>query len=403
MEYFTETAESHSKAIDKVKAKYGDAARILMHKSVRIPGLFGIFPRDGVEVQGYVQNERPAPAPREKLDLEEEKRKIIAQAKSDQAVQQFQQMAKDIQAIKERIESVPGAAEREKAEHESLRRVGELLDQNDFSAELRDALLSRARKEFSLEDLEDFFKVQDRVLEWIGELIEIYKEPRREPGRPRVMALVGPTGVGKTTTIAKLAATFSVQGNGQRQPRVRIVSIDNYRIGARQQMETYAEIMRVPFSSVETFEDLRKTVDMHREDADVLLVDTIGKSPKDAVKLAEMKEILAACGPEAEPHLAMSAGTKAADMAEIMRQFEPFAYKSVVVTKLDETMHVGNIVSALKERGRSVSFLTTGQRVPVDIERATVMRFLLSLEGFRVDRLAMDKRFPAETQGKMWK
>ncbi len=404
MEYFTETAETHSKAMEKVRAKYGDAARILMRKPVRIPGLFGIFYKDGVEVQGYLAPERARERVEEKRgDLEEEKRKILAQARTDQAAQALERMAKDIQAIKERVESERGEG-RSGAEHPNLDRIAGLLDLNDFSPAYRDELVERARKEFSLAELEDFFPLQDAVLRWIGEGVEVASEEKaaeRKQG-PRILVLVGPTGVGKSTTIAKLAATFSVRKTGERQTSVRIVSIDNYRIGAKAQMETYAEIMRVPFSSVETFDDLKKTIDLHREDADVLLVDTIGKSPKDSVKLAEMKDILAACGPGAEPHLAMSAATKAKDMLEIMRQFEPFGYRSAVVTKMDETMHVGNVLSALRERHCPVSFITTGQRVPVDIERATVMRFLLSLEGFRVNRMEFDKLFPEGGKGRMW-
>jgi flagellar biosynthesis protein FlhF len=398
MRYFTETAETHSKAIEKVREKYGDSARILMHKTVRLPGLFGILRRDGVEVQGYIPAERPRPIA---VDLEEEKRKIIAQARTDQAAQQILQMAKDIQEIKERVESGGLREQAQAAEHPTLAKLSGLLRLNDFTPEAEQRFIERLKREFPLAGLDDYFAAQDALLGWIGEMVEIFREPEPDSTRARVVALVGPTGVGKTTTIAKLAATYAMPRRGARQARLRIVSIDNYRIGARQQMETYAEIMRIPFSSVETYQDLKKTVDMHREDADMLLVDTIGKSPRDAVKLAEMKEILEACGPGAEPHLAMSAGTKARDMLEIMRQFEPFGYKSVIITKLDETLHVGNILSALGERRCPVSFLTTGQRVPVDIERASAMRFLLSLEGFRVNRVEFDKRFPREDG--MWK
>jgi flagellar biosynthesis protein FlhF len=402
MEYFTETAETHSKAIDKVKEKYGSGARILMQKKVKVPGFLGLFSRELVEVQGYVQQEKPEPR---KSDLEEEKRRIIAQARSDQAAQALAQMAKDIQTIKQKIDTRAEASAPDAADHESLKRVKELLELNDFSQDLREELLSRLRREFTLEDLENFIAVQDAVLEWIAEFIGIQDDQLKNPppGRPRVIALVGPTGVGKTTTIAKLAAAYSMQRQGARQLKVRIITIDNYRIGARQQMETYAGIMNVPFSSVETNEDLRKILAMHREETDIFLIDTIGKSPKDSVKLAEMKEILDACGKDAEPYLAMSAGTKTSDMREIMRQFEPFAYRSVIVTKLDETLHVGNILSVLKERGKTVAYVTTGQHVPVDIERATVMGFLLNLEGFRVNRIRLEAKYPGGETARIWK
>ena len=203
--------------------------------------------------------------------------------------------------------------------------------------------------------------------------------------------------MGKTTTIAKLAAIHAVGIGGGRPQSVRMITIDNYRIGARQQIETYGDIMGVPVSCVETADDLRKTIAMH-SDADLVLVDTVGKSPRDAVRLAEMQRVLAACGPKAETHLALSATTKASDMIQIMRQFEPFDYKAVVITKLDETNRIGNAVSALAERGKSVSYITNGQSVPQNIERARVTRLLMNLEGFRVDRPRLEARYGEEAE-----
>jgi flagellar biosynthesis protein FlhF len=185
---------------------------------------------------------------------------------------------------------------------------------------------------------------------------------------------------------------------GGRPLSVRMITIDNYRIGARQQIETYGGIMGVPVSCVETAEDLRKTVAMH-SDADLILVDTVGKSPRDAVRLAEMQRLLSACGPGAEVHLALSATTKASDMVQIMRQFEPFDYKAVVITKLDETNRIGNAVSALAERGKPISYLTTGQSVPQDIERARATRLLMNLEGFRPDRSRLEARYGEGAEG----
>jgi len=392
MQYFTELAPSHREALDMIRAKYGDSAQVLSHKTVRMGGFFGLFAREGVEVTGYIRPDRPTEAkPAARPDFEEEKRKILAQAKADQALQQ---VLAEIKGLRDRLDTKPAAAA-EAGDHETIRRVDALLALNDFSESFRREAVARLRRDFSLEALGEVEEAESAALEWVGDSIRLWSGP--EGPKPRIFALVGPTGVGKTTTIAKLAAIHSVGIGGGRPQSVRMVTIDNYRIGARQQIETYGGIMGVPVSCVETADDLRKTIAMH-SDADLVLVDTVGKSPRDAVRLAEMQRVLAACGPKAETHLALSATTKASDMIQIMRQFEPFDYKAVVITKLDETNRIGNAISALAERGKPVSYITNGQSVPQNIERASVTRFLMNLEGFRVDRPRLEARYGEESE-----
>lgn len=397
MEYFTEQAPTHAECIRKIKEKYGDNAKILMRKSVRIGGFLGLFARDGVEMTGIVSNETPLRYTadplknvRKPLDLEEEKRKILAVAntKTDPTIQTVLQ---EVRSLKEKLETAQ-VQSKTTDEHPNLIKIGELLYLNDFSHSYTQSIQNRIKRDFSLESLEDFENLQNQVIDWIGESINLYQEPSLLT-KPRVLILVGPTGVGKTTTIAKLAALYGLGINGNNPLSVRMITIDNYRIAAKQQIETYGEIMQIPVSCVETYEDLRKTIAMYSQEVDLVLVDTIGKSPRDAVKLAEMKEILSACGSGAEVHLALSASTKASDIKEIMQQYEPFNYRSIIVTKLDETTRVGNIVSALAERGKTVSFITNGQRVPQDIERATAVRFLINLEGFRINRQRIEEKF----------
>ena len=120
-------------------------------------------------------------------------------------------------------------------------------------------------------------------------------------------------------------------------------------------------------------------------DQDLIFVDTIGKSPRDFMKLAEMRTIVEACGGNAEIHLAISSTTKDKDINEILDQFEPFHYKSVILTKLDETTRVGNLVSILSQKGKSLSYITDGQGVPQDISRHTRAKLLNSLIGFGSD------------------
>jgi flagellar biosynthesis protein FlhF len=322
------------------------------------------------------------------VDFEEAKKKVLAAAGKDSTQMMI---LNEVRNIKEKLEA--GEVSSRQEEHPALARVTGMLELNDFSSSYIRAILDRGRKEFSLETLENFDAVQDTVLVWIGESIRIYEEPKYHKS-PRIMVLVGPTGVGKTTTIAKLAAILGLGNSGEGGRRVRMITIDAFRIGAKAQIEAYGDIMGFPVAYVDNYGDLKKEIALSAEGVDVVLVDTIGKSPRDSAKLGEMKELLDACGFQAEVYLALSATIKSSDIREILRQFEPFNYRSIILTKLDETTRIGNVISALWEKGKPLSYITDGQKVPSDIHRAGVVRFLLNLEEFKVNREKIEKRFP---------
>jgi flagellar biosynthesis protein FlhF len=391
MEYFVEQAQSHLDAERKVRAKYGDKARIMHHKTVRMGGFLGMFAKEGVEVTGYISATPTRTEPAKKPgDFEEEKKKILGSVKNDKTIDLVLQELKE---IKERMGERDGseAATPQTSEvdrHPTLAALREKLVHNEFTPRYIEKMLARARSTFSMEELDDERLVQNRVLEWIGDTIEIYPFARRE--KPQLYVLVGPTGVGKTTTIAKLAAMHAF--NGTQQRKVRILTIDNYRIGAKEQIETYGSIMEIPVAAVDSHKEMKKQLAL-AQDADLVFVDTIGKSPRELTKLAEMNELLRATGGNAHIHLAVSATTKTADLAEILRQFEPFGYSSVVITKVDETNRLGNIISVLEEKRKPISYITDGQNVPEDIHPATVEQLLLTLEGFQVDRQLIEDKF----------
>jgi flagellar biosynthesis protein FlhF len=389
MQYFTIQARSNREAIEKMKSTYGEEARILTHRAVRMGGFLGLFSSEGIEVTGYLSEDG---ARKKKVDVEEEKKRILETVRKEQTLQV---LLKEIQGLRESLDNRPAPQAPPAAEaHPSLRQLEDLLVANEFSPDFIEGIRDRMRREFSLDDLESFGKLQTAAVEWIGEKIAV-DPPLRFTGKAsKVVVIVGPTGVGKTTTIAKLAAIYGL-GDGSTPARtVRIITIDNYRIAAKQQIETYAEIMRIPVSLVESASDLQKCLALY-QDTDLILVDTIGRSPRDLGKLAEMKEILAACGSQAIVYLALAATTKASDTEEILGQFAPFAYRSVILTKLDETMRIGNVVSCLSRRRLPVAYLCDGQGVPQDIEEATVLRMLMNMEGFRIDRAALEEKYAA--------
>lgn len=430
MDILSEQAATYDECLEKIRGKYGPDVQILRQKKVKTGGVFGFFERDAIELY-FMLSRSPLRTTLAPADFDAERKKIIREAvKSapsigarvpevtpsqkrpehqfasptktpDPGADQLDAILKAVRKLESRIARDTDAQETQVTEHETLSRLEELLDRNDFSSGYSRALLSRVRSEFSLEELSDYDRVQDCVIEWIGQTIKV--RDVTSTVRPRIIALVGPTGVGKTTTVAKLAAAFSLAAQkGSRPLNVRVITIDNYRIGAKQQIEIYGNIMNIPVSCAENPADLKALIAMY-QDADIILIDTIGKSPKDYAKIAEMRHFLDAAGPISDVHLALSATTKATDMREIMQQYETFGYDSVIITKFDETSRVGNIVSALDERKKPLAYVTTGQRVPQDFEPASVVRFLTNLEGFRINRARVDELFPVSETRFEWR
>jgi len=189
------------------------------------------------------------------------------------------------------------------------------------------------------------------------------------PGRgQRRVALVGPTGVGKTTTIAKLAGQMGFAGD----VRVALMTLDTYRIGAVAQLQIYADLLGVPLHVVRTPEEARAALNAVR-DADLVLVDTMGRSPRGAEGIAAVARVLRAI-PELEVHLVVSATTKRADLEEALWRFRPLRYRRLVATKLDEARTAGPLLSLALDRGLPLSYLSAGQEVPDDLEPATPWR-----------------------------
>ena len=387
MQYFTIEAPTPREALEQMRRQYGQDARILTHKSVRRGGMLGLFAREAVEITGYVGRKQKSPS--SPADMESRQR-ILADARREQSLQLI---LKEIESLKANLNRDNGDKSGEKPP--GLSRIESILLVNEFTATFTEDILTRIRKEFSLEDLDNFPVLQNQVLDWIGEQIQICPPIQIQSAneqRSKVFIVVGPTGVGKTTTIAKLAAVFGVGGSSSASPKVRIVTIDNYRIAALRQIETYAEIMRIPVSCVESAGEFKSFLAM-ADGTGLILVDTIGRSPRDLAKLAEMKDVLDAAGTRSVIHLAISATTKASDVEEILKTFEPFKYKAVILTKLDETLRIGNILSVLADSRKPISYIADGQSVPQDIEQASVLRLLMNLDGFHINRERLEKRF----------
>jgi flagellar biosynthesis protein FlhF len=189
-------------------------------------------------------------------------------------------------------------------------------------------------------------------------------------GQQHIAAFVGPTGVGKTTTIAKLAAHYAL---GEKK-RVALVTVDTYRIAAVEQLRTFAKIIGLPIEVVMSEAELDQTLARHRE-KDVVLIDTAGRSQRDTLQMAELASCFAP-RKRASIHLVLSATANLQNLCETVTCFAPLGLASIVFTKLDESNTFGTILSTAFQAQRPLSYFTTGQRVPEDIELATPERIV---------------------------
>jgi flagellar biosynthesis protein FlhF len=181
----------------------------------------------------------------------------------------------------------------------------------------------------------------------------------------KIWSFIGPTGVGKTTTLAKLAAHFSLR----LAQKITLVTIDTYRIGAVDQLKTYARILGLPLEIATGREEFQEILGSTR-DRDWVLVDTAGRNPHSREHLEELENILGA-DPRVENHLVLSATTKDLDLARVVQGFSLLPIRSYIFTKLDETDEYTPIFNQLLRFKRPLSYLTNGQKVPEDIEPAT--------------------------------
>lgn len=206
-------------------------------------------------------------------------------------------------------------------------------------------------------NLEENLEEREKIKRVIEDTIDV-----RVNSVGKVTVLVGPTGVGKTTTIAKLAGKLSLID----KKKVGLITIDTYRIGAVEQLKTYADIMNIPFKVVFSIKDMEKAI-IDLDYCDVILVDTTGRSSKNMMQISELRAFIEKIK-EKSVHLVISASTKNKDIETIIKGYSILEYENIIITKLDETSIYGSILTILDKGKNPISFITTGQDVPDDIK-----------------------------------
>ena len=249
---------------------------------------------------------------------------------------------------------------------------------NGLEEKFAKRLVEEALKSIPSKEMEDFSYAKIFMARMLMKIIQTTNGIQRLPDTQQIVVLVGPTGVGKTTTVAKLASEQLLK----HRRKVALITIDTFRIAAVEQLKVYAKIMGVSVSVVQSKSDLQEAINGHA-DADVIFVDTGGRSQRDDLQMSEIYKLFGdAQG--IDFLLTLSATTKDGDLSEITRRFNEIPLTGVVFTKLDESTTFGSIFNHAIRFKLPISHLTTGQKVPEDIEMATQERLvdlLLNITG----------------------
>ena len=421
--------KTKEEAIEKAKAEFGPNAVIMNIKEVKPKGIFRFFSKTTYEVTAAIEEKEPVystalgamsaytPNNKENINLIADEEIAIPQPIRTPQRENSENVAKDelkledidnsLKFAKLKALEVENAFEAEKQFKERLDNLSELLEQK-LSIPVEEKELQKSNSEElmfvrmiynTLLKNEVNEKYINQVLDEVGRFIRpgnsvdlilpnIYQKLVLKFGQPKTIELsakkpnvvffIGPTGVGKTTTIAKIASKYKVEYN----QKIAFITADTYRIAATEQLRVYANILDAPMSVVYSVEDMNEEISKY-SDYDIIFLDTAGFSHKNEQQKNDTKRLLEGVKEDCnkEVYLVLSATTKYHDLLDIIDIYNGIASYSLIFTKLDETSSYGNLLNIKLYADADLSYVTTGQNVPDDIEVFDTQKIVKQLLG----------------------
>lgn len=409
------TADTTKLALEKAKILLGEDAVILNQKEVQSGGFFGLFSKKYVEIiaasdgkpkqkSGKKKVDKPVSKQAPEKPAEPKKPQVI----SEPALPDFSQSSEPIKSeptIKPVMKPPIKSESENSKDNENSKRLAEELKKNKELSEQLQSLKSQQIKQPSsefvqffpepLQKLHSHLKEQEvdesyseslisgllekcylksndldyeTVKKWAHERISQDLSIFKFGGikfQKKYINIIGPTGVGKTTTIAKIAALSKME----HKKKVALITADTYRISAVEQLKAYAKILGLPMETIYSVEDFKKAKEQFK-DYDLVLVDTAGRNYRDAKYIEDLKNVID-FNEEVENLLVLSLTSKYKDMKDIYNQFSTTNINQLIFTKADETGNYGSMINLLMETKKGVAYLTNGQEVPDDIIEAS--------------------------------
>lgn len=391
------TGKTEAEATEAAKKELGSTLVIMNVREVKKKGLFAFLLPKQIEVTAALEEEAPARPQYGSIlrtaadkEIRTEQQNLLAknsteniekkldslqtllesQLNNRQSEKEESAKTQDVPDAEEKEDKIQDMAVAEKKEEEKN------PEQDKFIRLLYNKMLDNEMDEKYVNSiLEDASKTKKADLPFDYLLANIYQKMVLKFGKsegitpseegPRIVLFIGPTGVGKTTTIAKLAGRYCVE----EKKKVALLTADTYRIAAAEQLRTYANILETPFRIIYTPEELQAAVDDYW-DCDYIFIDTAGRSHQNTDQLEKMKEMVAALKrPESyQVFLVLSATTKYRDLQKIVDCYGRIADFELIFTKLDETEAVGNLLNMKLYTDAPIAYVTCGQNVPDDME-----------------------------------
>lgn len=342
-------------AMNKLKKELGSEAVILSTRTIKQKGLLGFFKKPMVEITAAYENSRS-----NKGDLYDER---------------LNRISYELNVLKDMVQKISSEVKDNGSKlPEQLEKYKHKLIENGVDYSIANSIFKRLNEQISFED-KDSFEIKTILRETLLEYVGLAEPLNTDDLNQKLVFFIGPTGVGKTTTLAKIAGKLVMEG----KYNIGLITSDTYRIAAIEQLRVYSDILQLPLKIIYNEEDMYKAL-VNLNDRDIILVDTAGRNHKE---IQEGDEIFKAMNSikNKEVFLVLSCTTEYKILQSIIKQYNFIPDYKIIFTKVDECENLGNILNVKMLTNKPLSYITTGQNVPDDIELINREKIVNSLLG----------------------